>query len=46
MPFATTWKDLEIIIQSEVSLCTSDKEKYHMYHLRAESKKMTQSEFL
>ena len=28
MPFAATWKKLEIIIQSEVSL--KDKDKYHM----------------
>ena len=28
MPFAATWMDLEIIIQSEVS--QTEKDKYHM----------------
>ena len=35
MPLAATWMDLEIIIVSEVG--QTKKEKYHMYHLYAES---------
>ena len=31
MPFAATWVDLEIIIQSEVS--QTEKDKYHMISL-------------
>ena len=31
MPFAATWMDLEIIIQSEVS--QKEKDKYHMISL-------------
>ena len=31
MPFAVTWMDLEMIIQSEVS--QTEKDKYHMISL-------------
>ena len=40
MPFAVTWMDLEIVILSEES--QTEKDKYHMYHLYVESKKMVQ----
>ena len=40
MPFAATWMDLEIVILSEVS--QTEKDKYHMYHLYVESKKLVQ----
>jgi len=32
LPFATTWRDLEIIILSEISL--TKKDKYHMWNLK------------
>ena len=40
MPFATTWMDLEIIIQSEVS--QTEKDKYHVISLICGVRNMTQ----
>ena len=37
VPFAATWKELDIIILTEVS--QTEKDKYHMISLNVESKK-------
>ena len=44
MPFAATRMDLEIVILSEVS--QTEKDRYHMYHLYVESKKVVQMNLL
>ena len=44
MPFAVTWIDLEIIIQSKVS--QTEKANIIWYHLYVESKKMVQMNLL
>ena len=44
MSFAAIWMDLEIIILSEVS--QTEKDRYHMYHLYVESKKVVQMNLL
>ena len=40
MPFAKTWMDLEIVIQSKVN--QKKKTKYHIISLILESRKMVQ----
>ena len=44
MPYAATWMDLEIIILSELS--QTEKDKYHMTWLYAESKKIDTYELI
>ena len=44
MPFAVTWIDLEIVIQSEVS--QTEKDKYHMISLICEILKNDTNELI